>query len=325
MKVSIMVTSYNLHDYIDNAIESVVCQDFPCDWELLIGDDGSSDGTLDDIEKWRKKYPDNIRIFVSERNNDEVKNGTRAARNRARLLENATGDYLIYLDGDDCWTYPSKIKEQLRHLTNIENEDCSCCAHNIEAYQMVTGEKYPMTSIQITTRKFTAKEYWTNYYFHTNTILFRKECKDLLLKYRNYLNDNLITYILLQYGKILYLDKLWARYNLTGDGLWTGKSLIYGRFRNLIYMDLEININPKLKYCCIKRHMGDFELILKNYKPSIDYNIIQPLVDNIDTSIFFFSTSLATDSEWKWKFKKFIFRIKIVTYKIIINYLRNVK
>ena len=47
-----MLTSYNLVDYIDTSIASVVNQEMPCDWELLIGDDGSNDGTVDKIKIW---------------------------------------------------------------------------------------------------------------------------------------------------------------------------------------------------------------------------------------------------------------------------------
>ena len=39
MKISIMITSYNLEDCIDTAIESVVRQRMPCEWEILVGDD----------------------------------------------------------------------------------------------------------------------------------------------------------------------------------------------------------------------------------------------------------------------------------------------
>ena len=321
MKISVMITSYNLFDCIDNAIESVVSQVFPCEWELLIGDDGSTDGTLELLEKWKARYPENIQVFSAERDKDETKNGFRAARNRARLLEHAIGDYLIFLDGDDYWTCKTKIKEQILHLENKENEDCVCCAHNIEAYKMSTGEIYPLTSTNIKIRKYSAIEYWANCYFHTNTILFRKECKELMLAYSDYLNDNFITYILLQYGKILYLDKLWARYNLTGDGLWTGKSQIYSRFRNLRYLDLEININPKLKYYCIKRHMGDFDLILRTYNPSVDYNTIQPIAGNLDTSFFHYTTSLATKSEKIWMLRKYQYKLKLIVYKVIIKFL----
>ena len=50
MKLSILITSYNLEEYISQAIESVVKQNMPFEWELLIGDDGSTDGTVDIIK-----------------------------------------------------------------------------------------------------------------------------------------------------------------------------------------------------------------------------------------------------------------------------------
>ena len=63
-------------------------------------------------------------------------------------------------------------------------------------------------------------------------------------RYRDFLNDNFITFLMLQYGNIYYLPYSWAQYNLTGDGLWTGKKRSYGCFRNMILYDLEKSINP---------------------------------------------------------------------------------
>ena len=78
MKLSVMITSYNLQDYIDAAIESVVRQEMPCDWEILIGDDGSTDGTVEHINRWIEKYPNNIKLFCHSREGDEGKLGSRA-------------------------------------------------------------------------------------------------------------------------------------------------------------------------------------------------------------------------------------------------------
>mgnify|MGYP000432356601 FL=1 len=66
-KVSIMLTCYNCEECIDEAIRSVVIQKMPFNWELLIGDDGSSDNTISIIDGWIKRYPENIRLFVMER------------------------------------------------------------------------------------------------------------------------------------------------------------------------------------------------------------------------------------------------------------------
>lgn len=286
-KISIMLTSYNLVDCIDESISSVVSQEMPCDWELLIGDDGSDDGTIEKIKNWQSKYPNNIRYYVADRPKTIVKDGKRAAKNRAKLLEKATGDYLIYLDGDDYWIGIEKLKQQFAILEDPVNSDCSCCAHNIEVLKLPENKIYNWIEKPLSTQKFTLKQYWSSYYFHTNTILFRKECKPLLLDnlYRDYLNDTFITFILLQYGKVYYIDKAWARYNMTGTGLWTGHSQFYGLVRNTLSYDLELKINNKIRTNIMQKHWPELLYIINNYN-DCDYPSIAPVVEGIDPSVF---------------------------------------
>ena len=289
-----MITSYNLADYIDTSIQSVVDQMMPCDWELLIGDDGSIDGTIEKLQIWQKRYPDNIIYYVNDRPKTKVKDGYRAGKNRASLLEKATGDYLIYLDGDDCWLSNEKLMTQYAILQDTNNADCSCCAHNILGYVIPENKKYNMVDEAIPSRKFTPEEYWPTLYFHTNTILFRKECKELLLNplYRDHLNDNFITFILLQYGNIYYLNKVWAQYNMTGDGLWTGNGKVYGYFRNMTLYDMERHINPSMYLQSYRRHIGDFAVILKNYKKE-DFDKLTPILNSLDPKRYKYTFAFA--------------------------------
>ena len=286
-KISIMLTSYNLVDYIDESISSVVCQEMPCDWELLIGDDGSDDGTIEKLARWKEKDPEHINYFVNERPKTTIKDGYRAAKNRASLLEKATGDYLIYLDGDDCWLGFEKLKTQFAILENPANADCSCCAHNIQAYVIPENRKYSWEDENMPAQKMSIEQYWSYYYFHTNTLLFRKECKEMLLDslYRDHLNDNLITFIVLQYGKVYYLDKVWARYNMTGSGLWTGHSKVYGRIRNITLFDLELHIAPHLRKKIFRKHCWEIYSLLKSFNAS-DLNEIVPIVSVLDKKVF---------------------------------------
>ena len=286
-KVSIMLTCYNCEECIDEAIRSVVIQKMPFNWELLIGDDGSSDNTISIIDGWIKRYPENIRLFVMERDANAKKDGKRAARNRANLLEKAIGEYLIFLDGDDCFLGTEKIIKQVEVLDKPEYRDCSCVAHNILANDLSLNKKYPLTKEYIKEGRVNTKKYWKQLYFHTNTIMFRKECKELMLneKYRDYLNDNFITYIILHYGKIYYLNEIWAQYNLAGNGLWTGKKTVYGCFRNMILYDLEIDIDKNLSKESFVRHLYDFRYIFANYS-SEDRESVSPLVENLSTELF---------------------------------------
>lgn len=287
-KISIMLTSYNLEDYIDTSIGSVVQQDMPCDWELLIGDDGSTDGTVDRINKWIDKFPNNIKLYTIPRNNETKKIGSRAAKNRAYLLERASGDYLHYLDGDDCWLGTEKLKKQFELLESPEYANCSCCAHNSDVYVIPENRKYLLTNKNINNKVFNFKEYWKYHYFHTNTLLFRKECKAKLLHpdYRDFLNDNFITFLVIQFGDILYLNDVWAQYNMTGDGLWTGHKKIYGLFRNLQIIDLQIRERPDCRNLVYYRHYNDLNSILHEYNYSTDYQTISPLLESLDSNNF---------------------------------------
>ncbi len=286
-KISVMLTSFNLKDYIDESISSVVKQEFPCNWELIIGDDGSTDGTINKIKDWQSKYPNNIRFVVHDRPNTLVKDGYRAGKNRASLLEMATGDYLIFLDGDDCWFGTEKIKTQYDVLENPNNNDCSCCAHNIQAYVIPENRKYSWENEDLPSRKYSLEEYWSYFYFHTNTILFRSECKQILLNdlYRDHLNDNFITFLLLQFGKIYYLNYVWARYNMTGQGLWTGHKKVYGALRNAVVYDLEMLIRPSAKRYIIKKYRYSLITLLREYNNDC-YDDILPIISPLDPNIF---------------------------------------
>ncbi|MDX8417830.1 glycosyltransferase family 2 protein [Absicoccus intestinalis] len=290
MKVSILITAYNCEQYIDDAIKSVVIQEMPFSWELLVGDDGSSDTTQERINKWINRFPNNIKLYIMQRDKDSKKDGTRAAKNRANLLEKATGEYLIFLDGDDQFIGTQKIKKQVELLDDKKYIECSCVAHNIMANDINNAKKYPLVDTFLHEGIIDSKYYWEKLYFHTNTILFRSCCKELMLnpKYRNFLNDNFITYIILQYGKIYYINKLWAQYNLTGDGLWTGKKRTYGCFRNLIIFDLQLDIDKSFEKSCFIRHLYDFKYIFENYKKE-DQPYIEPLIKNLDKKTFHYT------------------------------------
>ena len=290
MKVSILLTSYNIEDWIDDSIRSVVEQDMPFEWELLIGDDGSSDGTVSKILSWEKRFPDNIKLFERERNGTCLKSGLRAARNRAALLEKAKGEYIQFLDGDDVFTYSRKIRTQVAFLDNPDNKDCVCCGHNMEVYNVKTGNRRLLTKGIEPQKKYTINEYWGHYYYSTDTIMFRRVCLPKMLNelYRDYLNDNFITFIILQYGKIYYMDKVWARYNVTGIGLWTGGNLVYGAFRNMQLFDLEMYLRPDLEREIFLKH-GRNILTIKKYYAEKHVSSIDSLFRDVDGELFRFS------------------------------------
>ncbi len=110
MKISLIIPVYNGEKYIDKAIESVLRQSLD-DFELIIVNDGSTDGTLDVINSF-----DDDRIIIVNQSNK----GPGASRNRA--IEMASGEYLMFLDSDD-WlcqnAFEIAYREAERNSTDI--------------------------------------------------------------------------------------------------------------------------------------------------------------------------------------------------------------
>ncbi len=105
--------AFNAAQYIREAIQSVLDQTLG-DWELLIVDDGSTDGTPDTVAKFAD---DRIRLFIQKNR------GPAAARNAA--LSRARGKLIAFLDADDTWL-PEKLQLQLQCLEEAKTDLVYC-------------------------------------------------------------------------------------------------------------------------------------------------------------------------------------------------------
>ena len=101
--VSIVMPAYNAAKYLNESVESVVHQTYG-DWELLILDDASEDGTAQMATEWMQRDA-RIRYVKNEENL-----GVAATRNRGVAL--AKGEWIAFLDSDDAWE-PEKLNRQL--------------------------------------------------------------------------------------------------------------------------------------------------------------------------------------------------------------------
>ena len=101
--ISVVMPLFNAEQYVASSIESVRCQTFR-EWELLILDDGSEDGSAQIAEQYARE-DGRIRVFRNERNR-----GVAYTRNRA--MEMARGEWIALLDCDDLWR-EEKLERQL--------------------------------------------------------------------------------------------------------------------------------------------------------------------------------------------------------------------
>jgi len=107
--VSAVMITYNHRGFIVQAIESILAQKTNFQFELIIGDDCSTDGTREIVAEYVKKHPERIVAVTSEKN-------VGMHQNMLRVERAARGKYIAYCEGDDVWHDPLKLAKQAAFL-----------------------------------------------------------------------------------------------------------------------------------------------------------------------------------------------------------------
>jgi glycosyltransferase involved in cell wall biosynthesis len=120
--VSVCCTTYNHQEFIGQAIEGFLMQKTNFKIEVIIGNDCSADGTLEEIKPYALKYPNIIRVINNPKN-------LGAHLNTVNVLEHCTGKYIALCEGDDFWIDENKLQKQVDFLES--NPDYIICCHYI--------------------------------------------------------------------------------------------------------------------------------------------------------------------------------------------------
>ena len=125
--VSVNMITYNHEPYIRQAIEGVMMQKTDFEFELVIGEDASTDKTREICFEYQKKYPDKIRILWWHENLEKVKHP--AGGNPKRTMAHCRGEFIAFCEGDDYWIDPFKLQKQvdvMRKYPNVGLCHCKC-------------------------------------------------------------------------------------------------------------------------------------------------------------------------------------------------------
>lgn len=122
-KISIIIPAYNVAEYLDTCLASIRLQTFP-DFEVLIVDDGSTDGTSQKCDEWASL---DQRFIVVHKTNG----GVSAARNSG--LDKAKGQYICFVDGDD-YVEPHWL-ESLFTVATEYSAEITFCGYKTDAYE----------------------------------------------------------------------------------------------------------------------------------------------------------------------------------------------
>lgn len=164
MLVSVIIPTYNRKEYICQAVDSILSQTYKF-YEVIVVDDGSTDGTGDLLHK---RYGKRIKYFY------QSNQGEAAARNYA--ISQSSGQYIALLDSDDVWL-PTKLAQQAQFFENHPNTGLvSCHALAINAL----GEQIKQTPIysDLAPEIIPLDQLLLNSPLYCSTVMIRKDCLD---------------------------------------------------------------------------------------------------------------------------------------------------
>lgn len=220
--ISIIVPVYNAERFIEETINCVVAQSYT-KWELLLVDDGSSDGTISIIEEYVKKNGEKrIRLIRQPENGG-------AARARNRGLEVAAGRYIAYLDADDLWV-PEKLERELAFMMEKD------AAFVFTGYEFVNENGKGTGKVVRVPEMLDYRQALKNTTIFTTTVMFdtKKIEKSLLEMPVMKSEDTALWWKVLRNGYTAYgLDENLAKYRRAGRTLSSNKLEAVRRIWNL--------------------------------------------------------------------------------------------
>ncbi|MGB5944423.1 MAG: glycosyltransferase [Leeuwenhoekiella sp.] len=206
--VSVSLITYNHEKYIAKAINSILAQEVNFNYEIIIGDDCSSDGTRKILEDYKRKYPHIIQLILHPRRYDEIPGRT----NNMTNLYNCRGKYIAMLDGDDYWISKNKLQVQVNLLE--ENPEYVLTFHNTleitedgSSPDRFHHENFDFLNENASFDQMDVANAW---FMQTSTLLFRNHLIGEFPEWFRevYSADYAIQLLLTQFGKVYYLKNL---------------------------------------------------------------------------------------------------------------------
>lgn len=279
MKLSVAMITYNHETYIGQAIESVLAQKVNFEFEIVIGEDRSTDGTRAVVEEFYRRYPDRIRLLLRDHN-------VGGNRNFAQTVEACQGEYVALLEGDDYWTATDKLQKQVDFLD--ENPDYTICsgrarslyevgAQNLDTKWEVFPSCPPGT--------YSVRDILRDPFVITCTAMLRRK---LIGQFPEWffgikLGDWPLFAMLASHGKIELMDATMAAYRVHAGGVWSSMNQD-GRAEQSLRMLKALDKELEHKYANVIReviasmHLG---LIASARKRGKQMEIVKRFVDYV--------------------------------------------
>lgn len=269
--VSICLITFNHSRFLKISLASIFSQKTNFDFEVIIGDDCSQDGTQEVIKPFLELYPDKIKCFFHPRNLSKTyQNFPPGKLNFIHGLWNCSGKYIVHVEGDDYFTDENKLQTQFDFLE--ANPNYSACFHNaLMKFEDGSRQKDylinpPNQKTEILAEDLLAeREIW---FMATAAVMFKKTIVNNLMPWfgKSKSGDIPLYVLLTEIGPIAYIPQEMSVYRRHDAGMSYTDNRKHAVFvENRIFMYEHLNIQTKKKYhYLIKPILAEFYELLAN-------------------------------------------------------------
>jgi len=290
--VSCRISTYQHAQYIRQCIEGVLAQRTSFPFEIVIGEDESTDGTREICIEFARKYPNIIRLFLHKRENNILINGKESAKFQGiYTFFKLRGKYQAICEGDDYWTDPYKLQKQVDFLE--KNDDYNFSYTN---YLKLVNTDKKQVYLEMMPSGLIFNSLLKNNFIGTVTVLCRRDliCQFLASDYFT-MNISIGDYPMWLYlsmvGKAHYLSDVTAMYRIHNNSVSNFLNPNKKYFFQLEVMEIRkrfVEIN-KLDINILKE--GEVEMYARMFEAGI-YNKNVKLLINATTWLLFHKPAL---------------------------------
>ncbi len=311
--LSVIFITYNHERYVEKALRSVCEQETDFDYEVVVGEDCSTDSTREILRRVAEDYPQKVRLLFRE------KNFGRPTLNVYNTTMECRGEYLAYLEGDDYWTDKHKLQKQVDFLKS--HPEYIACTHGCvmideEGAQITDSEVLKVGELYEWSGKFTYEDFkysekWPGHYSSVvSRNIYPEKKYDYTILYRahDFVDDALILLFLLIQGDIFRLDEdmsAWRYVKKSGGSNWNSLAMQRNLIKDDCYLaqtmtkwvEEAVGIGEYAEKRCKKDFLSALNMYLhkpdkenrKFLKDMFDYNITHVVMKDKKTGLFSYS------------------------------------
>lgn len=224
--VSVYVQTYQHKKYIKKCLNSILEQKTNFDFEILLGEDHSNDGTREICQDYARRFPEKIRLFLHHRENQiKIMGEPTSNFNAFYNFFSAKGKFIAFCEGDDFWEDPLKLQKQVDFLKI--NSEYIFTYHGVETVdendQPISGLKdFTQPELDISSEELSKGVYHPLLL----SICFRNVLEEIPPEITQVINvDTFLLSLFGHYGQAKFLSEISpAKYRKHAGGIWSTRN-----------------------------------------------------------------------------------------------------